>query len=315
MSFCSIPWYLLYKSFVKKCVVYLKLWIYVSELFISYTHMYILFFLNARLYCVTCVFASANPNICFPCFFLSLFHPLLCCPPLGPTGAFQMNGDMGKYTAVGYPPTPESPVFPLANGHLFGPEYPYLPDGQIVTGKWRDPPPPRNVSLCMPDTPIVWFTLILSLSFVLSGVVMISLTHVWGSVNETPISVQDGAMYHHSCQDEAKTGLSLSISQAGIYSSPSNVLPLPFIHSQDMLNYKFMTAVVSMFASFAFYHQCLAWRQNFNSFSISQTGIGTFWNDNRRETQKSDKVVIKEALCFTRKILMPLLNNPFPLSA
>lgn len=53
----------------------------------------------------------------------------------GPTGAFQMNGDMGKYTAVGYPPTPESPVFPLANGHLFGPEYPYLPDGQIVTAE------------------------------------------------------------------------------------------------------------------------------------------------------------------------------------
>ncbi|XP_030829967.1 la-related protein 4 isoform X1 [Strongylocentrotus purpuratus] len=53
----------------------------------------------------------------------------------GPTGAFQMNGDMGKYTAVGYPPTPESPVFPLANGHLFGPEFPYLPDGQIVTAE------------------------------------------------------------------------------------------------------------------------------------------------------------------------------------
>ncbi|XP_041467426.1 la-related protein 4-like isoform X3 [Lytechinus variegatus] len=53
----------------------------------------------------------------------------------GPSGAFQMNGDMGKYTALGYPPTPESPVFPLANGHLFGPEYPYLPDGQIVTAE------------------------------------------------------------------------------------------------------------------------------------------------------------------------------------
>ncbi|XP_072180743.1 LOW QUALITY PROTEIN: uncharacterized protein [Diadema setosum] len=53
----------------------------------------------------------------------------------GPSGAFQMNGDMGKYTALGYPPTPESPVFPLANGHLFGSEYPYLPDGQIVTAE------------------------------------------------------------------------------------------------------------------------------------------------------------------------------------
>ena len=60
-----------------------------------------------------------------------------------------MNGDVGKYPPqsggggssggggnVGYPPTPESPVFPLHNGYIPG-EFPYLPDGQIVTGRLR----------------------------------------------------------------------------------------------------------------------------------------------------------------------------------
>ncbi|XP_071791296.1 uncharacterized protein [Asterias amurensis] len=45
-------------------------------------------------------------------------------------GSYQMNGDVGKPPGLGYPPSPESPVF---NGYIGSPEYPYLPDGQIVT--------------------------------------------------------------------------------------------------------------------------------------------------------------------------------------
>ncbi|XP_022101651.1 la-related protein 4-like isoform X2 [Acanthaster planci] len=48
-------------------------------------------------------------------------------------GPYQVNGDVGKFSGLGYPPSPESPVYSIQNGYISGPEYPYLPDGQLVT--------------------------------------------------------------------------------------------------------------------------------------------------------------------------------------
>lgn len=62
-------------------------------------------------------------------------------------GSYQLNGDMGKFTGLGYPPTTDSPVFPMANAYnMSGAEYTYLPDGHFVVSD-EQPEPPKGDEL------------------------------------------------------------------------------------------------------------------------------------------------------------------------
>ncbi|XP_071823275.1 la-related protein 4-like isoform X1 [Apostichopus japonicus] len=62
-------------------------------------------------------------------------------------GGYQLNGDMGKFTGLGYPSMTDSPVYSVANTYnISGADYTYLPDVHFVVPD-EQPEPPKGDEL------------------------------------------------------------------------------------------------------------------------------------------------------------------------